>query len=463
MTTKTKDKKTTAKPNTEKPKIKKSASPKNAKNTKNTDNSKDKKSSNAEKNNEKKEISKEESQKKRLETAQNFAKEVQKEFKNSLKAVVVYGSTAKGKHKETSDIDTFVIIDDTKLENEIPAEVKEKISADLRRIAAKIDKDITIQAFMFLTEFWESVRSVEPLIMEILRFGIPVYDVGIYMPAKRMLQRGMLPTTNEAVAKRIHIAPQHLKMAEYRIKSGAHFMEQAMAAAGQAPLMLIGKVPPGKEDVPKELIFHFVDKKLLDAKYGEMAQNIHDFAKEIEHAEKKEIKNLGKRTDKYLKMTDEFIKEMQELLKRLTEQKADTVLMNTYKAFLKANVGALELKGVKPPEHLKDLPKTMADHFPDMKELQEDLFERLAKALIIAKKGKAEMIPEREIYGLKEETKRFIYTLGNKLKELKDKGELKITEEKLEILKKLKEAQENNKDHASGHVTMANHSENKKN
>ena len=457
MTTKTDDKKTATKPKTEKPKTTRSAPPKNAGTTKKTNNSKTK----TDKTKGKKEISKEESQKIRLETAQTFAKEIQKEFKNSLKAVIVYGSTAKGKHRETSDIDTFVIIDDTKLEKDIPQEVKEKISADLRRIGAKIDKNITIQAFMFLTEFWESIRSVEPLIMEILRFGIPVYDVGIYMPAKRMLQRGMLPTTNEAVAKRIHIAPQHLKMAEFRMKSGAHFMEQAMAAAGQAPLMLIGKVPPGKEDVPKELIFHFVDKKLLDAKYGEMAQKIHDFAKEIEHAEKKEIENLGKRTDEYLKMTDEFIKEMQELLKRLSEQKADTVLMNTYKAFLKANVGALELKGIKPPAHLKDLPKAMADHFPEVKELQEDLFERLAKALIIAKKGKAEMIPEREIYGLKEETKRFIYTLGNKLKELKAKGELKISEEKLEMIKKLKESQENSKNHNSGHVTMSRPSEKK--
>ena len=409
-----------------------------------------------------KKLSIEESQKKRLEVAQVFAKEISQEFKKSLKAVVVYGSTAKGKHKETSDIDTFVIIDDTKLEQDIPPEVKERIGADLRRIAAKVDKNITIQAFMFLTEFWESVRSVEPLIMEILRFGIPIYDIGIFMPAKRMLQRGMLPTTNEAVAKRIHIAPQHLKMAEYRMKSGAHFMEQAMAAAGQAPLMLIGKIPPGKEDVPKELKFHFVEKKLLDQKYADMAQKIHDFAKEIEHAENKKIKGIGKKMDEHLKITDEFIKEMQELIKRLSEQKVDTVLMNTYKAFLKANVGALELKGIKPPEHLKDLPKVMAEHFPEVKDQQEDLFERLAKALIIAKKGKADMIPEREVYGLKEETKRFIYSLGSRLKELKEKGELKISDDKLEQIKKLKEKQELSLGSSSSHITMKKPSEEKK-
>ena len=112
---------------------------------------------------------------------------------------------------------------------------------------------------------------------------------------------------------------------------------------------------------------------------------------------------------------------------------------------------------------IKELLDIVKTHLPKYltPELQEDLFERLAKALIIAKKGKAEMIPEREIYGLKEETKRFIYTLGNKLKELKAKGELKISEEKLEMIKKLKESQENSNHHNSGHVTMSKPSEKK--
>ncbi len=383
-------------------------------------------------------MSKEESQKKRLEIAQHFARELTAEFKKNLKSVVVYGSTAKGKHKETSDIDTFVIIDDTRLEKDIPSEVREKVRGDLQRIASKVDKNITIQAFMFLTEFWESVRSVEPLVMEILRYGIPIYDIGIFMPAKRMLQRGMLPTTKEAVGKRIHVAPQHLKMAEYRIKSSGHYMEQAMASAGQAPLMLIGKVPPGKEQVPKELQFHFVEKNLLDKRYADMAQDIHDFAKELEHCDEKKIIGIGKRVDKHLKMTDEFIKEMDSLIKRLSENKVDEMLMDTYKAFLKANVGALELKGIKPPEHLKQLPKVMAEQFPGLQKEQEDLFERLAKALIVAKKGNSEMIPEKEIYGLKEETKRFIHDLGKELKDLKERGNLKVSREKIKDIEKLR-------------------------
>ncbi|MBW6451972.1 MAG: nucleotidyltransferase domain-containing protein [DPANN group archaeon] len=374
----------------------------------------------------KKILTTEESQRLRFEIAQKYAKELAKEFKKSLKAVVVYGSTARGDHKETSDIDTFVIIDDTKLENDIPAEVKDRIWADLRKIAAKIDKNITIQAFMFLTEFWESIRSVEPLVMVVLRNGIPVFDVGVFMPAKRMLQRGKLPTTMEAVSKRIHIAPQHLKMAQYRVKSAAHYLEQAMAAAGQAPLMFIGKIPAGKEATSKQLKHYFVEQKLLEQKYVDYADKIHKFAKEMEHDDDEaNLKGLGVKVDEHIEICDQFVKRMVELLKVLEQKKKSSILLDTYKTFLRANVGALELKGIKPPEKLKDLPKVMASTFPDLKEQHEFVFEKIAKAMVVAKKGQAEMVPEREIYEIKEDTKRFIFVLGKKLKELKDAGELK--------------------------------------
>lgn len=355
-------------------------------------------------------------QKKRFDIAQKYAKELTKDFKRSLKSVVVYGSTAKGSHKEKSDIDVFVIIDDTRIDREIPDEVKERIWFDLRKTAANVDKDITIQAFMFLTEFFEAIRQVEPLIMEILRSGVPVFDVGVFMPAKRMLQRGYLPTTPEAVGKRIFIAPQHLQVAEYKVKSAAHYMEQAMASAGQAPLMAIGRIPPAKEMVPHELEEYFVKKGLLEQKYVDIAQKIHDFEKNIEHSGKEDkIENLGAKIDELLKETNEFIERMKELVKKLDQDKKSSIVLDTYKIFLKANVGALKIKGIAPPEHLKDLPVAMAEHFPNLKDHHEELFGRLAKAMIVAKKGKAEIIPEGEIAYLRQSTKQFIYELGRAL------------------------------------------------
>lgn len=382
-------------------------------------------------------------QEKRFKIAQDFSRRLIEKFKKSVKSVVVYGSTATGKHKKTSDIDVFVIMDDTKIEQEIPAEIKDRIWNEILRVAKDTNEagklpegqGITIQAFMFLTEFWENMRTAEAVLIAILRTGVPVFDVGVFMPAKRMLMRGKIPTTKEAVDKKIAAAPEFVTYALSRVKSAAHYMEQGMAAAGQGALMFIGRVPPNKEDVPKALEESFVKQGLLEEKYVKDAEEIRKFAKELEHKKDEECKNCGAEVDKYLKMTDEFVKRMEKLVKELEMKKKSTVLMETYKTFLKANVGALKYKGVTPPESLKDLPKVMYEHFPDLKDIHAELFEHLTRALTMAKEGKESEIPERDVYELREKTKMFVLNLGKKLKEMKDRGEIVVpekTEEKKE-------------------------------
>ena len=363
-------------------------------------------------------------QEKRFKIAHKFTKKLIEKFKRSVKAVVVYGSTATGKHKKTSDIDIFVIMDDTKIEQEIPQEVKDRIWNEMLKIAKDTDKNITLQAFMFITEFWENLRTAEPVLIAILRSGVPVFDVGIFMPAKRMLQRGKIPTTQEAVQKKISAAPQFVDYAESRVKSAGHYLEQAMATAGNAALMYIGRMPQNKEDVPGALDESFVKEKLLEDRYVLDAENIRKFAKEIEHKKGKDMEGIGAEVDKHLKMTNEFVKRMQDLIKELEQRRKSNVLMKTYKTFLKANVGALKYIGIKPPESLNDLPQIMQNNFPELKDQYTDLFTTLTKNLTLIKKGKAKAIPERDIYQLREQTKTFVIQLGKKLKDLKDKGEI---------------------------------------
>ncbi|MFH1127383.1 MAG: nucleotidyltransferase domain-containing protein [archaeon] len=363
-------------------------------------------------------------QEERFKIAQKFTKSLIEKFKRSVKAVVVYGSTATGKHKTTSDIDVFVIMDDTKIEQEIPQEVKDRIWNEMLKIAKDTDSNITLQAFMFITEFWENLRTAEPVLIAILRSGVPVFDVGIFMPAKRMLQRGKIPTTQEAVQKKISAAPQFVEYAESRVKSAGHYLEQAMATAGNAVLMYIGRMPQNKEDVPSALEESFVREKLLEERYVHDAESIRKFAKEVEHKTGEDLVGVGAEVDKYLKLTNEFVKRMADLIKELEQRRKSSVLMKTYKTFLKANVGALKYIGVNPPESLNDLPQVMNNNFPDLKDSYADLFSNLTRNLTLIKKGKAEAIPERDVYQLREQTKSFVIMLGKKLKDMKDKGEI---------------------------------------
>lgn len=368
-------------------------------------------------------------QEKRFKIAQKFTKNLIDKFKRSVKSVIVYGSTATGKHNKHSDIDIFVIMDDTKIEQEIPQEVKDRIWNEMLKLAKETDDNITLQAFMFITEFWENLRTAEPVLIAILRSGVPVFDVGVFMPAKRMLQRGKIPTTQEAVQKKISAAPQFVEYAESRVKSAGHYLEQAMATAGNAALMYIGRMPQNKEDVPGCLEESFVRENLLEERYVKDAESIRKFAKEVEHRSGKELEGIGQEVDKHLKMTDAFVKRMVALIKELEQRRKSNVLMKTYKTFLKANVGALKYIGIKPPESLKDLPQVMQNNFPELKDTYNELFSNLTKNLTLVKQGKAEAIPERDIYQLREQTKTFVINLGKKLKELKDKGEFKIDDD----------------------------------
>ena len=67
--------------------------------------------------------------------ANAFAKEVLKKYDEYVKAVVMMGSVAREEFKPLSDIDVFVIIDDTAMG--MSQEMKEKVDEELEKMKAK--------------------------------------------------------------------------------------------------------------------------------------------------------------------------------------------------------------------------------------------------------------------------------------------------------------------------------------
>ncbi len=370
-------------------------------------------------------LKKDEAFKERLKVAEQFATELVKKFKKSVKSVVLYGSTTTGKFHEKSDIDVFIIIDDTEFPQEPSPGLKDSIWRDILDIAAKVDKRITVQSYMFLTEFWENVRMVEPVVLAILRNGLVVYDVGVFMPAKRMLERGLVSLTREAIDKKITAAPEFIKMAYGKLKSPGHYIEQAMAYAGNAALMSFGEYPTNKELVPEMLEKVFAKKGLLEMKYVKMARDIHLFAKELEHMSDKEAAEKAGEIGKHVIIADEFVQRMERLIKELSKRDKGANLMESYKTLLKANVMALKLLNIMPPEKLEDLPKEMNKAFPKLTLLHNEVFDKLTDMLMKVKEGKESEIDEAEIKRVEERLKEYLDKLREELKDLKKKGKIK--------------------------------------
>ncbi len=359
----------------------------------------------------------EKSKERRIEAAEEFADKLVDKLGDKVKCVAVWGSVPQAEHGYDSDIDTLVILDDTKLQQDVPKDARDKIRRKVTDLAKETDDRITIQYFPFLTEFWDSLRKGEPLAIEAVRNGEPVYDVGIFMPAKRLLERGKISATRESVKKRLKLAAAGYKKAEKNFKSSIpHKLEQVMANAGQAPIMLVGKQPPAKEKVPETLEEMFVEKEMLEPEYIEIAQELYDFG---DQGEKNPEETTGQQIEEHLEKADDFVRRMHKLVSQLGARKKVKDIIDDYKRFLKANVAALKSKGVEPPEDKEDLPEVVEENL-DVGESHIEMFERWEDVIEKVKSKELQDVNEKELYELKNDTRDFVSRVGKDLQEMKE-------------------------------------------
>ncbi|PSG99650.1 MAG: hypothetical protein BRC28_03605 [Nanohaloarchaea archaeon SW_4_43_9] len=358
----------------------------------------------------------EKSKNRRMEKAEEFSDKLQEKLGDKLKVVAVWGSVPKAEHGVESDIDTLVILDDTKLRQDVPKDARKKIRQKVNEAAKETDDRITLQYFPFLTEFWDSLRKGEPLAIEAVRNGEPVYDTGIFMPAKRLLQRGKIKATRESVKKRLKMAAAGYKKAEKNMKQSIpHKIEQVMANAGQAPIMLVGKNPPPKEKVPETLEEMFVEKEMLEEKYVGIAQELYDFGNKGE-------KNSQEVTGEEVEEQDDFVRRMHKLVSQLGSKKKVKGIVGDYKKFLKANVAALKAQDVEPPEDRDELPETVEENL-DVGEDHVEMFDRWEEVIEKVKEKDMEEVNEKELYELKQDTKEFVSQVGSDIKEMREEEE----------------------------------------
>ncbi|MFB6208618.1 MAG: nucleotidyltransferase domain-containing protein [Candidatus Nanohaloarchaea archaeon] len=359
----------------------------------------------------------EKSKERRMEAAEEFSDKLEEKLGDKLKVVAVWGSVPQGEHGYDSDIDTLVILDDTKLKKDVPKDARKKIRKKVNDAAKETDERITLQYFPFLTEFWDSLRKGEPLAIEAVRNGEPVYDTGIFMPAKRLLERGKIKATRETVKKRLKMAAAGYKKAEKDFKQSIpHKLEQVMANAGQAPIMLVGKNPPAKEKVPDTLEEMFVEKDMLEPEYVDMAQDLYDFGNK---GEKESDKVKGEEVEEHLEKADDFVRRMHKLVSQLGAKKKVKNIVDDYKRFLKANVAMLKSQGIEPPEDRDDLPEVVREEL-EVDEDHMEMFEKWEQIIEKVKDKDMEEVNDKELYELKQDTKEFVSKVGKDLKEAKE-------------------------------------------
>ena len=276
---------------------------------------------------------------------------VLKKFEKYIVSYVLAGSLVQGRATPTSDIDVWVVIDDTDVKKMTRAELKDKLRAIIIGIGIEageltgIKNKLNIQVYI-LTDFWDSLREANPIIFTLLRDGVPFYDRSIFMPWKHLLKMGKIKPSAEAIDMFMGSGEQMLKRVELKLKDiGMEDIYYAILTPSQAALMLHGIPPPAPKETASLMREIFVQKvKLLEDKYVKILERVIDTRKTIEHGEKKEIS--GKEIDELLSDSDKYLKRIKRLFTQIERIKEEDDMIKIYETIVTIIRDVLKIEGI---------------------------------------------------------------------------------------------------------------------
>lgn len=371
----------------------------------------------------------------RLKSSEKFKEKILKMFKGYIKAVVVWGSITRGDYTGKSDIDIYIIFDDTKFPLKKFEEIREKINKDIYSVASSIDPRLHPQPILALTEFIKGIRYTHPLFFNIVREGYAIYDTGFFIPMRKLLELGEFPVTSEAAHMRMDSVPRRVKRVKnVKLYMIAEDMYYAMLDAAQAVLMYVGVGPPVPKRAAQEVREHLVKPGLLEEKYAKMLEDVCEFRKKVEHKEIKEIS--GAEVDKWLEKTDKYIKRFEKLLRDLELNRKAYDIQKNYEVMIKASVAALKSLN-KLPKKPEKLPEAFKKYLVDaglVDPFYSNVFDKIVSMRKLLEEKKIDKITNRDIYMSKEYVRRFIQNIRKVI------GQPLVIPGKEEVKEKMEEA-----------------------
>lgn len=276
---------------------------------------------------------------------------VLKKFEKYIVSYVLAGSLTQGRATKTSDIDVWIVIDDTDVKKMTRAELKDKLRAIIIGMGVEageitgIRNKLNIQVYI-LTDFWDSLKEANPIIFTLLRDGVPFFDRGIFMPWKQLLKMGKIKPSAEAIDMFMNTGESMLRRVNFKFREiGMEDVYYSILTPSQAALMMFGIPPPAPRETPELMREIFVEKeKLLEDKYVKILERQIDVRKELEHGTKKDI--TGKELDTLLTDAQDYLNRIKELFKEIEKLKEEKSVLHIYDMTATIVRDLLKLEGI---------------------------------------------------------------------------------------------------------------------
>lgn len=240
------------------------------------------------------------------EIAFDFAEKLYHKFDKLIKSVILFGSTAKDKNAEGSDIDIVIILDDAtvRFDEKLIMWYREQLGQIIQ--ANPYKKELHINTIKLTTWFDDLLRG-DAVVINIIRYGEVIIDFGgFFTPLKVLLQDGKLKATPEAMYTILNRVPEHIlrsKTSELGAIEGCYW---AMVESAQALLMAVKILPPSPEHIGTLLKENFVDKNMLKSKYVSDLNELYELHRKVIHGEIRDID--GRIIDDWQNKSDDFFK-----------------------------------------------------------------------------------------------------------------------------------------------------------
>ena len=275
---------------------------------------------------------------------------VLKKFEKYIVSYVLAGSLVQGKATPTSDIDVWIVIDDTDVKKMTRVELKDKLRAIIIGMGIEageltaIRNKLNIQVYI-LTDFWDSLREANPVIFTLLRDGVPFFDRGIFMPWKQLLKMGKIKPSAEAIDIFMGSGEQVIRRVQLKLNEiGMEDVYYALLTPSQAALMLYGVAPPSPKETGALMRDIFVRKeKLLEDKFVKILERVVEIRKAIEHGDKKEL--TGKEIDELMGDGDKYLKRIKRLFTQIEKIRDQKEMLSIYDTIATVLRDVLKIEG----------------------------------------------------------------------------------------------------------------------
>lgn len=349
-----------------------------------------------------------------LKTAEIHQEMVIKKFEKYVLSYVAAGSLFRG-DANPGDIDVYIVIDDTDVKKMPRIELKERLRAIIQDMGFQASKVSGVKASFhvqsyILTDFWDSVKEANPVIYTFLRDGVPLFDRGVFMPWKILLQMGRLKPSPESIDMNMDLGERLLERTKAKLLGivGEDLYYAALNPA-QAAIMLYGLPPTTPRETIKVLDEIFVKKeKLLEKKYVNILSKLFNYYKDVEHGKVKDIS--GKEVDSLLKDLEDYMKRIRKLFTQIEKKSQSQAVLYYYDNCIAVSRDALYLSGEKEIS-IKKIDSLFKEKLVE-KGLIPDQFLRTLRLIIKAKKDyDSNKLNKQEIEKINKEARIFIKTM----------------------------------------------------